>query len=51
MQSTFAKRRFEFAVFGSYIVLLYFILCSTLSVTKYIFFILSIDGMLELFCN
>jgi len=47
MQSTFAKRQFEFVVFVSYIVLLYFIPWSTLSVTKYIFFILSIDWMLS----
>ena len=49
MQSTFAKRQFEFVVFVGYIVLLYFLLWSTLSVTKYIFFILSIDWMLEFF--
>ena len=46
MQSIFAKRQFEFVVFVSYIVLRYFILWSTHSVTKYIFFISSIDWML-----
>jgi len=51
MQSTFVKRQFEFVVFVSYIVLLYFILWSTISVTKYVFFILSIDWMLEFFCH
>jgi len=51
MESTSAERQFEFVVFVSYIVLLYFILRSTLSVTKYIFFIFSIEWMLELFCN
>jgi len=51
MQATFAKKQFVFVVFVSYIILLYFILWSTLSVTKYIFFILSVDWMLELFCN
>jgi len=34
MQSTFAKKQFEFVVFVSYIALLYFILWSTPSVTK-----------------
>jgi len=51
MQATFAKRHFEFVVSVSYIISLYFILWSTLSVTKYIFFILSVDWMLEFFCN
>jgi len=51
MQSPCAERQFEFVVFVSCIVLLYFMLWSTPSVTNYIFFILSIDWMLELFWN
>jgi len=55
MQSTFAKRQFEFAVFVSYILLSYsfhtVISWSPLRVTKSIFFILPIDWMLKLFCN
>jgi len=51
IQSAFAKRLFEFAVFVSYIVLLYFVLWCTVSVTKSIFFTLLIDWMLELFCR
>jgi len=51
MQSTFAKRQFEFVVFLSYILLLYFKLWSTPRVTKSIFFISPTDWMLELFCH
>ena len=51
MQSTFTKRQFEFAVFVSCVLSLYFILWSPLSVTKSIFFILPIDWMLEHFCH
>jgi len=51
MQLIFAKRQFEFVVFVSYTLLLYFILWSPLKVTKSIFFILPADWMLELFCN
>jgi len=43
MQSTFDKRQFEFVVFASYLVLLYFILWSTLSVTDSFCFILPTD--------
>jgi len=51
MQSTFAERQFEFVVFISYVVLLYFVLWSTLSVTKSICLILLFDWMVELFCH
>jgi len=50
MQSTFAKRQFEFVVFVSYIVLVYFVLWCALSITKS-FFILLLDWMLELSCH
>jgi len=51
MQSNFAKRTFKFVVFVSYIVLLYFVLWSTLIVTKSVCFILPVDWMLELCCH
>jgi len=51
MQSTFAKRQFEFVVFVSYILLSYIILWYPHRVTKSVFFIFPIDWMLELVCN